>query len=226
MIMNISVRAYQHIRESLLNSGIYVGQKILHHELGQKLGISNTPLREAMFRLVAEGLLSHENYKGFSVSAITFEEAVDIYETRELIEPELAAKAAADHSQNLKVFYKIQKRYEQLISEPYHRQRILTDKKFHMEIARLAKNETLVNMLNQLYDKLILKSPVEQLSNERGRSAIAEHVKILDGLKSRDARAVYRLMKKHIQKQRDNVLETIQLREKGENAPFSPLSKS
>ena len=225
-IMNISVKAYQHIRESLLNSGIYVGQKILHHELGQKLGISNTPLREAMFRLVAEGLLSHENYKGFSVSAITFEEAVDIYETRELIEPELAAKAAEAQAQHLDVFYKIQKRYEQLMCEPYHRQRILTDKKFHMEIARLAQNQTLYNMLNQLYDKLILKSPVEQLSNERGRSAIVEHGEILDRLKSRNARAVYRLMKKHIQNQRDNVLANIQQREKGERVPFSPLSKS
>ena len=63
---NISEQAYLHIRETLLNSDVYVGQKILHNELGHKLGISHTPLREAMFRLAAEGLLEHENYKGFS----------------------------------------------------------------------------------------------------------------------------------------------------------------
>ena len=224
--MNISLKAYLHIRESLLNSGIYVGQKILHHELGQKLGISNTPLREALFRLVAEGLLSHENYKGFSVPAITIEEAMDIYETRELIEPYLAAKAAEGHSHNLQPFYDILDEYKQLISEPYHRRRILTDKRFHMEIAGLTENETLYNMLNQLYDKLILKSPVEQLSSKRAKSVIGEHEEILAKLKSGDAKTVHRMMKKHIQKQKEYVLENIRLKEKGEVEPFSPLSKS
>ena len=223
--MNISLKAYLHIRESLLNSGIYVGQKILHHELGEKLGISNTPLREALFRLVAEGLLSHENYKGFSVPAITIEEAVDIYETRELIEPYLAAKAAEGQTNNLQSFYDILDEYKQLISEPYHRRRILTDKRFHMEIAGLTKNETLYNMLNQLYDKLILKSPVEQLSGKRARSVIGEHEEILVKLKSGDDKTVHRLMKKHIQKQKEYVLENIRLKEKGEVEPFSPLLK-
>ncbi|MBW2409859.1 MAG: GntR family transcriptional regulator, partial [Deltaproteobacteria bacterium] len=67
---NISEQAYQHIRETLLSSDIYVGQKISHQEIGQKLGISNTPLREALFRLAAEGLLDYQNYKGFSITAI------------------------------------------------------------------------------------------------------------------------------------------------------------
>ena len=90
---NISEQAYHHIRDSLLNSGAYVGQKVPHQELGQKLGISHTPLREALFRLVAEGLLEHENYKGFYVPAITIDEAREIYETREIIEPFLVQKA-------------------------------------------------------------------------------------------------------------------------------------
>ncbi len=67
---NISNKAYIHIRETLLNSGVYVGQKILHQELGQKLGISHTPLREALFRLAAEGLLTHENYKALVQKAV------------------------------------------------------------------------------------------------------------------------------------------------------------
>ena len=223
--MNISLKAYLHIRESLLNSGVYVGQKILHHELGQKLGISNTPLREALFRLVAEGLLSHENYKGFSVSAITYEEAVDIYETRELIEPYLAAKAAERQLENMQSLHNILNEYRQLIDEPYHRRRILTDKRFHMEIVKIAQNETLYNMLNQLYDKLILKSPVEQLPRKRARSVVSEHEEIVNMLQSGDAKNIYPMMKKHIQKQKVFVLENIQLREKGEVEPFLPLIK-
>ena len=116
---NISEQAYLHIRESLLNSGVYVGQKIPHQELGQKLGISHTPLREALFRLSAEGLLTHENYKGFSVAAITLEEAQEIYEAREIIEPYLAQRAASQMTPTkAKAFRKIIAAYKQLMQEP------------------------------------------------------------------------------------------------------------
>jgi DNA-binding GntR family transcriptional regulator len=80
-------------------------------------------------------------------------------------------------------------------------------------------------MLNQLYDKLILKSRVEQLPTKRAQSVIAEHEEILNMLKAGDAKSVYQKMKKHIQKQKKYVLEHIQLREKGEVEPFLPLNK-
>jgi len=207
---NISDKAYVHIRESLLNSGVYVGQKVPHHELGQKLGISHTPLREALFRLAAEGLLMHQNNKGFSVPAITFEEAREIYEAREVIEPYLAERAAQLITKTkMKSFSKILETYQQLMSEHYNRQRILTDKKFHMEIAGFAGNKTLAQMLNQMYDKLIFKSPVERISTERVKEAIIEHSEILKKLEAKDGKGAAELMRNHIRKQSDYVLSNI-----------------
>ena len=207
---NISEQAYLHIRESLLKSGVYVGQKIPHQELGQKLGISHTPLREALFRLSAEGLLEHENYKGFSVPAITLEEAQEIYEARGIIEPYLAEKASKQITgAKVKAFHKIIKVYKQLMSEPYHRRRILTDKKFHLEIAGLAGNRTLTRLLNQMYDKLIFKSPIEQISQERGQEAINEHTEILKTLEAKDGKKAARIMRKHVRAQRDYVIKNI-----------------
>jgi len=207
---NISEQAYLHIRESLLKSGVYVGQKIPHQELGQKLGISHTPLREALFRLSAEGLLEHENYKGFSVPAITLEEAQEIYEARGIIEPYLAEKASKQITgAKVKAFHKIIKVYKQLMSEPYHRRRILTDKKFHLEIAGLAGNRTLTRLLNQMYDKLIFKSPIEQISQERGQEAINEHTEILKTLEAKDGKKAARIMRKHVHAQRDYVIKNI-----------------
>lgn len=207
---NISEQAYLHIRESLLKSGVYVGQKIPHQELGQKLGISHTPLREALFRLSAEGLLEHENYKGFSVPAITLEEAQEIYEARGIIEPYLAEKASKQITgAKVKAFHKIIKAYKQLMSEPYHRRRILTDKKFHLEIAGLAGNKTLTRLLNQMYDKLIFKSPIEQISQERGQEAINEHTEILKTLEAKDGKKAARIMRKHVHAQRDYVIKNI-----------------
>ena len=214
---NISDKAYLHIRESLLNSGVYVGQKVPHHELGQKLGISHTPLREALFRLAAEGLLVHQNNRGFSVPAITLEEAREIYEAREVIEPYLAERVAQlITATKIKSFSKILDTYQQLISDPYNRQRILTDKKFHMEIAGLAGNKTLAQMLNQMYDKLIFKSPVEQISTERVKEAIIEHSEILKKLEAKDGKGAAELMRNHIRKQSDYVLSNIIKRKNNE----------
>ena len=214
---NISDKAYLHIRESLLNSGVYVGQKVPHHELGQKLGISHTPLREALFRLAAEGLLVHQNNRGFSVPAITLEEAREIYEAREVIEPYLAERVAQlITATKIKSFSKILDTYQQLISDPYNRQRILTDKKFHMEIAGLAGNKTLAQMLNQMYDKLIFKSPVEQISTERVKEAIIEHSEILKKFEAKDGKGAAELMRNHIRKQSDYVLSNIIKRKNNE----------
>jgi DNA-binding GntR family transcriptional regulator len=215
---NISEQAYQHIRDTLLSSGVYVGQKISHQKLGQKLGISNTPLREALFRLAAEGLLDYQNYKGFSIPAISLQEAEEIYESRELIEPYLTTKMARQMTTGeLNYFAKIQDEYEDLISKPYHRHRLLIDKKFHMQIATLAGNATLTHTLNQLYDKLIFKSPIYEVSPARAQSAIREHTQIIRALKSRDGKRAARIMRNHIQQQRDYVLKKISVDHENRN---------
>lgn len=223
---NISAQAYIHIRETLLNSGVYVGQKIAHQELGQKLGISHTPLREALFRLSAEGLLSHENNKGFSIPAITLEEADEIYEVREIIEPYLVEKASQKMTPTkIKELGKILDSYGKLMDEPYHRKRILSNKNFHLAIAKLVGNETLTQLLNQMYDKLIFKSPVEHISQERCKDAIMEHAEILEMLKLKDGKKAAKKMREHVHLQRIYVIQNILAKQK--NTPtILPLVKN
>ena len=207
---NISEQAYLHIRETLLHSDVYVGQKILHNDLGHKLGISHTPLREAMFRLAAEGLLEHENYKGFSISAITLDEAREIYETREVIEPPMTAKAAGAMTPEKSVaFKKILEQYRRLLAEPYDRRRLLIDKKLHMQIAKLAGNKILVQTLNLICDKLIFKSLFEKISPERGQKIVDEHSQILRALEKKDGPKAAELMKKHLLEQKHYMVKNI-----------------
>ena len=220
---NISAQAYDHIRETLLKSSVYVGQKISHQELGKNLNISYTPVREALFRLAAEGLLLHENNKGFSIPAITLEEATEIYEVREIVEPYLVEKAAKKMTPSrVKEFQNILASYKKN-AESYHRIRLQKDRNFHMKIAQTVGNSTLTQLLNQMYDKLMFKSPMEHISKERRKEALAEHIEVLEMLKRKDGKKAARLMRKHIRVQRDYVLHNIKERE--ENTPtLSPIS--
>ena len=215
---NISGRTYHHIRESLLSSGMYVGQKIPHVALGQKLGISHTPLREALFRLAAEGLIAHQNNRGFFVEEMSWEEAREIYEAREVIEPFLVIKAAEIVTkQEIVGLEKILKQYEKHINEPYTRRRLLADKQFHLGIAMLAKNNTLIQTLTLYYDKLIMKRPIQHLSMGRGEEAFKEHMKIIDALKKRDGEAAGIMMKAHVRQQCAFVLDDIRSRQESES---------
>lgn len=213
---NISEQTYLHIRETLLISDVYVGQKILHNELGKKLGISQTPLREALFRLAAEGLLQHESYKGFSVSAITSDETREVYEVRELIEPLMAEKAAmATMTAKDELFTEFYAYNERFISEPYTRGKLLIDKKFHMKIANLAGNHILAETLNFICDKLIFKSVFERISPERGEQIVAEHSEILKALEEKDGAKAAELMKNHIIMQKHFLMTDIDRNYKG-----------
>ena len=214
MIMpkNISEHAYQTIRAALFDSDIYVGQKIFHNELGKKLGISMTPLREALFRLAAEGLLQHEGNKGFSVSPITTDEIRDFYETRELIEPIMAEKAAlAPAIEKTSLFSEFYNHCESFMIEPYTRRKMSLDKKFHLGIAQLAGNSVLEKALSQIYDKLVLKSVFKNISFDRGRQIVREHSDIMDALNEKDGKKAAKLMKNHIKRQKKFMFKHIEL---------------
>ncbi len=80
-------------------------------------------------------------------------------------------------------------------------------------------------MLNQMYDKLIFKSPIEQISQKRGKEAIKEHTEILKTLESRDGKKASRIMRKHIRAQRDYVIRNIVAKQN--NSPMlSRLAKN
>ncbi len=214
-VTNFSEAAYAHIKEFLLNSAYYPGQKIPHLELGKRLGISYTPLREAFFRLSAEGLLTHRNQRGFFVPEISLEEAKGLYEARELIEPYMVKKVAKTIADDrLKLLRHTLNDYMRLVHEGYTRQRLLVDKNFHIEIARLADNNKLVQILDQIYDQIIIKRQIEHLSSTRGQIAYKEHVAILKALENRDAKNANRLMRYHLEKASHFVIEDIKRRQK------------
>lgn len=211
---NFSEIAYSRIKEFLISSDIFPGQKISHFELGKKLGISLTPLREAFIRLSAEGLLIHQNQRGFSVPEIDLEEARELYEIRALIEPYMieigTGLATSKHIEQLK---QILSSYRQLVSEPYSRKRLLVDKEFHLEIAKLTKNKILVQIFERIYDRIIIKRKILHLPPGRGHAAYQEHLEILKAMEARDGKEASRLIRNHILNGRNFVIEDIERRQ-------------
>jgi DNA-binding GntR family transcriptional regulator len=87
-------KAYRAIREWILDGTLEAGQDLRESDLGERIGVSRTPVRAALSRLEAEGLVVYERYRRYTVASLTLEEIDKIFELRVVLEG-LAARRAA-----------------------------------------------------------------------------------------------------------------------------------
>ncbi len=95
-IENLSARVYNQIKNLILCNEIMPGQKLHHQQLSERLGVSRTPVREALTRLVQEGYVSFLPNRGFTCKEIRMQEAEELYELREALEAFAVEKAIAN----------------------------------------------------------------------------------------------------------------------------------
>src|SRR3990170_5674658 len=90
---NLSASVYNQIKRLILCNEIMPGQKLHHQQLSERLGVSRTPIREALTRLVQEGYVSFLPNRGFTCKEIGMQEAEELYELREALEAFAVEKA-------------------------------------------------------------------------------------------------------------------------------------
>src|SRR6266403_4218186 len=93
---NLSAQVYNQIKTLILCNEVLPGQKLHHQELSERLGVSRTPVREALTRLVQEGYVSFLPNRGFTCKEIRLQEADELYQLREALEAFAVEKAIAN----------------------------------------------------------------------------------------------------------------------------------
>ncbi|MWB77684.1 FCD domain-containing protein [Pseudooceanicola sp. 216_PA32_1] len=205
--MSSSHRAHAQLREQLLRSKFLPGQKINEVSLANELEISRTPLREALNRLVAEGLLL-DRERGFSVPGLEPEVVFDLFQARVEIECatvrmacELAGPAELDA---LSAFLD-----ESMSESPDASvdRLIELDIRFHDTIAELSGNKVLRQMLSNLNDRIHLVRWVA-MEGRRERTQ-SQHREILDHIRAGDTAAAIAGMRGHILHRKEDILQAI-----------------
>lgn len=207
-LKNLSAWVYQEIKNLILQAEIMPGQKLHHQELSDRLGVSRTPVREALTRLAQEGYVSLLPNRGFICKEIGMQEAEELYDLREALEAFAVERAVHRLTPDaLERLSERVRRYGDDVHKRFTRERLIYDQNIHLEIAALAGNETLRRALKQVFERIILKRRIDGLYDEaRGLSAHREHVAILEAMRRRDSQRVVRLMRAHIQAGKENVL--------------------
>lgn len=202
-----SQRAYTQLREQLLRSHLMPNEKINEVALASRMEISRTPLREALNRLVAEGLLVDRG-RGFSVPDLKPDVVIDLFEARLEIEcatVRLACERAADADLDaISDFLK-----ESMAESPDASvdRLIELDIRFHDTIAELAGNKVLRQILSNLNDRIHLIRWIA-MEGRRERTQ-AQHREILDHMRARNIEAAIAAMREHILHRNEDILAAI-----------------
>ena len=200
-------KAYHEIRRKIQTFSLVPAARINEVNLANDLNISRTPLREALNRLVAEGLLV-ERDRGFSVADLEPEVVKDAFEARIEVEcatTRLACERATDEELAKLAEFVSMSAAESPDASVEHL--VMLDCKFHETIAELSRNSELLRILRNLNDRIYL---IRWIAMDDKRSITQEeHRQILETLRKRDREEAERLIRAHILHRTDEVLSAI-----------------
>ena len=203
--------AFRKIKEMMFHHEIVPGQKLLYQELAKKLGMSITPIIQALNRLQLLNIVYSERNKGFYVGEADPAEARELFLAREAFETFLVPDIIKNLTdKNLERLEKATREHVEAVSEPqYRRILLLKDTNFHLCMIEIAENRVIHNLCKNIFEQIYLKYRPEYMREERLKEATDEHWAIIKALRERDAKHVRRLLKQHVTAGREHIVESL-----------------
>ena len=203
------------LREAILRGDLVAGERLMELQLAAKLGVSRTPIREAIRMLEQQGLAITIPRKGAIVAGMTEKDMQDVLEIREALE-ELSVQVACDKitDEEIAELQKNMKNFEHSLKSGDLKKMAHADVEFHDVIYRATDNPKLINMLNNLREQMY-RYRVEYLKNPQNHEQLLhEHEAIYKGIVEKDKSAVTEMIRKHISNQVAVVKHMIREQEK------------
>jgi len=190
---------YEKLKTGIIDGTVAQGQWLVERELCEEYGISRTPVREVLFRLVSEGLVVQEPSKGFSVRHLTMDQVVEIFQAREALEVMAVALACQRmRPADLERLRELRKELAQVDIDKEPAVHVKLGRRMHNIIRDLAQNGLLkelyvkVDNLTHLTANLTVRS---KRIEERSR---ASHLAIVDALLAQDADLAQERIRNHL----------------------------
>jgi len=206
-------RVFDLIEEAVLNGTYKPGDSLTESRLAAELGVSRTPVREALTRLEQEGLVRLVPNKGALVTGISPKDIQDIYTIRIMIEG-LAARWAAEQISDeelkqlqeaieLEEFYTLKNDLEHLLQ---------LDSRFHQIMYAASKSRPLMYMLKTFHQYIQHARSLSLETPGRAYKALQEHKAILQAIREHDGRRAEDLTAEHIRRASENLLNAVRNR--------------
>lgn len=222
-----SERAYNTIRKLLVEFKLKPEARINEMQLSRSLGISRTPIREALNRLASEGFVSLTPNRGFFVRSLSTEGLLDLYELRSIIECAafrlMCERAADEELVRLRLYW-------EGIVEGYQDQPpdtiLAEDEAFHLLIAELSGNPEIVNQLAAINARIRFIRRIQIEHRTHDQRQIASHSAIVDAAMKRDVEKGVELLRQHIEMTMSATQQALKDALLKVFAPAAPASRS
>lgn len=199
------------IRRMFFLNEIIPGQKISYGDLAERLGMSTTPIIQALKRLEFQGLVRHEPNRGYYTENISLKEIVEIYDFRELIETSLLQKTLSRIGQKgLKTLKKALDSHLDAVRDIYLKERLLKDMEFHLVLAELSGCTLQINTLKSLFDLLYLKYRGNILFVTPMETVDSEHIQLYECIAGSDLDGAIQVLKQHISNVKEHAVISIE----------------
>ena len=197
MGMIVQKDAYTLILEAI-EAGVYQpGNRLVESELAEHLGVSRTPVREALQRLETQSMLRRDG-RSLIVASLDHNQLSELYAVRTELEG-LAARLAARHAtdEELRVLRRMVDEDRALVGgDPRHLSQ--ANKRFHRQIHLASHNRFLVQQLDLVHRSMALMATTSLAAKGRDGVAIDEHESIVAAIEARDGEVAYAALKNHI----------------------------
>lgn len=198
--------AYRHLRMAIINRELAPRLRLIETDLAQTLGISRTPLREALARLEVDGLVTAAKSGGYAVSDMR-EDLFDAYDLRAAIEgygARLAAERISDEEikllrENVSISHAV------ALSDRHKRAQLNIE--FHEIVVAATRSPKMIHAFTNIRDLILTDEDMTLHSEEAHRRFIREHDLIASAIEMRDGDIADRLMRKHLLSARELLLQ-------------------
>jgi len=205
---NISEAVADAVREMIVDGRLGAGDRINEVSLAAQLGVSRTPLREALSGLVSEGAVTVRPRLGYFVRPLLLEEFEQVYDLRPLLDPEALRLAGAPSAQRIA---RLERLNEQLAAARGARA-IQIDDAWHMELLAGCPNKVLLDLIGAMVQRT--RRYELALMRERKNVAVAtdDHDRIIAALKRGDIDEACAALKRNMQSGRDPIVKWLRER--------------
>jgi len=207
---NLTQVVYGRIKEMMFNYEIVPGQRLVFNDLAKLMGVSRTPVNNALSILAKEGFLDFVPNQGYRVHEITKDEAESLYEIREMLELGAIGKVIRRLTpEKLELLERRKDIYERAVTDQVNRGRFTLDQEFHACIVQMTDNLYLADYFREVYQRIFLRHRIEGLRPERAKEVVREHAEICEAISIRDVLRARELIRDHIRAGKEYIFSII-----------------
>lgn len=201
---------YEYLYNAIRTGEIQPGQTLTERGLAEKIGVSRTPVREAIRKLEEQGIVTHEPHKGVKVITLSVDKVAQLYDVRELLEGLAARKLAERQTPEGigELTALIDKAQQEAVANHVH-ELARINSEFHLALARLSGNVYLEAIMNMLQTQIGLMMSASLSTSGRPLQNISEHKMLIDAIRSGDGEFAESIAKHHVRNAREHAMQKL-----------------